>query len=51
MEPAGNEDSEYVFKMFLACLWMNCQRKTSGNTVFQSLVGGGGAVGQIGPQR
>jgi hypothetical protein len=42
LEPSGNEDSEYALKVVLACLLPKRQRKTSGNTIFQSLVGGGG---------
>jgi hypothetical protein len=44
-EPSGNEDSEYVFNIFLACLWTKRQHKTSGNTIFQSLVGKEGHCG------
>ncbi len=51
LEPSGNKDSEYVDKIVLACLWTKRQCKTSGDTLFHSLVGGGGTVGQIGPQR
>jgi hypothetical protein len=29
LEPSGNEDSEYVFSTFLACLWTKWQQKTS----------------------
>ncbi len=44
LEPSGNEDSEYVFKIVPACLWTKRQRKTSyqfikslcDETVFQS---------------
>ncbi len=33
-----------VFQIFLACLWTKRHRKQSGNTIFQSLVEGGGGV-------
>ncbi len=29
LESSGNEDSEYVFKIVLACLWTKWQHKTS----------------------
>jgi hypothetical protein len=46
-----NEDSEYVFKIFPACMRSKQQHKTSGNTIFHGLVGWWCTVGQIGPQR
>jgi hypothetical protein len=40
LELPGNEDSEYIFKTFLAYLGTKWQCKMFGNTIFQSLGGG-----------
>jgi hypothetical protein len=40
LEPSGNEDYQYVFKIVLACLLT----KRQCNTIFQSLLGGGRAL-------
>jgi hypothetical protein len=40
LEPAGNEDSVYVFKIVLACLLRKQRSKTSCDTIFHNLGGG-----------
>jgi hypothetical protein len=44
LEPSRNEDAEYVFQIVIACLLKKWQCKMSGNTIFQSLFGGGGSL-------
>ncbi len=33
LEPPGNKDPEYVFKIVLSCLWTKWQRKTFGDNI------------------
>jgi hypothetical protein len=51
LEPPQNEDSEYVFKIVIACIWTKHQRKMSVDTIFNNFGGQGCSVRQISPQR
>jgi hypothetical protein len=51
LELSRNEDSEYVFLIFLAFSEQNGNTKRLATPFFRALWEEGAAVGQIGPQR